>query len=68
MFWFQLAEFRTIEDATSAPLRYNFRPVQALNDRIVYRYDSAATAVTSPSAFVLLFSGAAGVVTKLLAL
>ena len=34
----QLAQFRTIQDEDGDALAYNFRPVQAVNDRIVYRY------------------------------
>ena len=46
MHYLQLAQFRTIQDETSNALMYNFRPVQAVNNRNVYRYhdhDGAAT-------------------------
>lgn len=35
--YFQLAAFRSIQSADGANLTHNFRPVQPLNDRVIYQ-------------------------------
>ena len=42
----QLAQFRTIQDEASNALTYNFRPVQAVNNRNVYHYHEQGDAAT----------------------
>ena len=63
----QLAQFRNIRDDATNALMYNFRPVQAVNDRNVYHYqEDYEDGVAAVTASLTLLSVTSSVVAMLL--